>query len=42
MALSHKDKEGTKTKILQNGEGGTMEDEAPVMYYTISDKSQGV
>lgn len=38
MALSHKDKEGTKTKILQNGKGGTRGDEARVSQSMTSHK----
>lgn len=38
MALSHKDKEGTKTKIIQNGEGGTRGDEARVTQSMTSHK----
>lgn len=38
MALSHKDKEGTKTKILQNAEGRTRGDEARVSQPMTSHK----
>lgn len=41
MALPHKDEEGTKTKILQNVEGGTRGDEARVSQPMTSHKESG-